>query len=51
MMRRGAGLDPDDAGCKKRKEGQHFAAAYLAAQNGRAFGVDSMNLEHILCDI
>jgi hypothetical protein len=51
MMRRGAGLDPNQARRQLLEERQNIAALQLAADDHLAFRVDAVHLKHRFCDI
>src|SRR6187551_2806367 len=51
MMRRGAGLDPNQARRQLLEECQHIAALQLAPDEHFAFRIDAMHLKHRLRNI
>src|SRR6516225_3023259 len=51
IMRRGAGLHPDEARRQRFEERQHLAAPELLADGHLLARVDPVNLEHVLGDI
>src|SRR6266705_4081225 len=51
MMRRGAGLDPNQAWLQLLEKRQDVAALQLTADEHLAFRVDAVDLKHRLCDI
>src|SRR5262245_11174277 len=51
MMRRGAGLDANEARRQLLKERQNVTALQLAANDHIAFRIDAMDLKNRLCDV
>jgi hypothetical protein len=51
MMRRGAGLDTDQARWQLHEEGQHVAALELSAENHIALRIDTVDLKNRLRDV
>src|SRR6188508_3362138 len=51
MMRRGAGLDPNQARRQLLEECQHIAALQLTANEHVAFRVDAVDRKHRLCNV
>ena len=51
MMRRGAGLDPNQARWQLLEEGQDVTALQLTANDHLAISINAVDLEHRLGDV